>query len=946
MLFPRCAARPLLLMCLAWGVATGCGDTGGKNALAKVEDAGTLIDTGSGSDDAASDGAVAPPDAAAPVPADAAVAPDAAAPDLGAAPQDAGPPPLGPDALVVPVPPEVASVETTIGVPSTLAGVAERVTCAALDRDGAAMPDVETTFEVRPQVGWQGGDSPTEIVGILAGTYSVTCAAPNAGLRDATPARWDVFPGAPASVVARVDRARVNAGDLVSVTCEATDAQGNVLPADDAVVDATPGAAGNVVEGRRITFTQVGRYQVACTLPGVVSAASAEVVVEPALPATLLAALSPEAPVYQPGMVVTFRPIIEDVYGNRIEDVGLVYSSAPLLPGFGEGRFHLDREGRFHVGVCTVGPTATGADLCAEADLLVDAGGPAIRCTSPQPGSMLVRGGPIQLEGDVGDSAGVQRLTVDGRVVPVDAAGHFSTQVNPAWGLNIHDVVATDAVGNESSIFCAYFTSERYHPENTALPDALQLGLTQGAIDDGPPSRPILSLTDLLRSVINSQGLIDTIDASLRAQNPVVPNECRERVLGVCLLSAGAEYRGLRIRGPNTMASTLLDGGLRVRGRINGLELDVKLLGTLGNTGTLFADYIGVDLTFDIGLVNGRPQIGLRQVDAIDVGPMSSNFDGFITGTLLDLIFGAFEGTVRNTVAGALRDYLQNQVDALLTGVLSGVDVASFNAALALPALGGGPPVNAQIGFGLDALVATPQLLRLGIATLVTGPAREAADSLGVPLPPGDVGVVLHPNGTAGASVAIGFVNQVLHTLWRGGMFRIDDGGGLAGNLPDGAALTLRVALPPAAIGTGADNGIRLFLGPVTGSLLYPGIFDEPLQIQLAATATAAVSLVNGNEIRFGGDAGIQVERLALMVDGVVLTPQTRATLEQLFTRVVQSLLDQSLSGALPTLPVPDFALPDSLSMYGVPAGTRLGLRQLRLSGTPSHWLVDGVFGE
>jgi hypothetical protein len=63
-------------------------------------------------------------------------------------------------------------------------------------------------------------------------------------------------------------------------------------------------------------------------------------------------------------------------------------------------------------------------------------------------------------------------------------------------------------------------------------------------------------------------------------------------------------------------------------------------------------------------------------------------------------------------------------------------------------------------------------------------------------------------------------------------------------------------------------------------------------------------------------------------------------------TRVVQGLLDTALSGALPTLPVPDFALPSSLEQYGVPPGTRLGLRGLNLSGTPSHWLVDGEFGQ
>ena len=70
------------------------------------------------------------------------------------------------------------------------------------------------------------------------------------------------------------------------------------------------------------------------------------------------------------------------------------------------------------------------------------------------------------------------------------------------------------------------------------------------------------------------------------------------------------------------------------------------------------------------------------------------------------------------------------------------------------------------------------------------------------------------------------------------------------------------------------------------------------------------------------------------------------ATLEALFRNIVQSLLDTSLSGALPSMPVPDFALPDSLATFGIAPGTRLGVRNLQLDGTPSHWLVDGVFSE
>jgi hypothetical protein len=192
----------------------------------------------------------------------------------------------------------------------------------------------------------------------------------------------------------------------------------------------------------------------------------------------------------------------------------------------------------------------------------------------------------------------------------------------------------------------------------------------------------------------------------------------------------------------------------------------------------------------------------------------------------------------------------------------------------------------------------------------------------------------------------VGLVNQLLVAAWRGGAFDVSDPEALAGALGAGAALTLSLANPPAAIGENGPAALRLDFGPALVALRVPGVFDDPIHLELAATARAAVSLGEGATLTFGGAEGITVERLALKSPDLPLSAQARATLERLMTRVVQGLLDTALSGALPTLPVPDFALPSSLEQYGVPPGTRLGLRGLNLSGTPSHWLVDGEFGQ
>ena len=132
------------------------------------------------------------------------------------------------------------------------------------------------------------------------------------------------------------------------------------------------------------------------------------------------------------------------------------------------------------------------------------------------------------------------------------------------WGLNVHDIIASDGE-NETSTFCAYYAADRFAVPNLPMLDSLQLRLGQGAVDDGAPDAPLQSLGDALRRVINSQGLTDTVDRAAAAQNPIVPNECRARVLGICLFRLGVEYRGYENRGPNQFTLSLVDNGFRVR---------------------------------------------------------------------------------------------------------------------------------------------------------------------------------------------------------------------------------------------------------------------------------------------------------------------------------------------------------------------------------------------
>jgi hypothetical protein len=940
-------ASAALVLGLALGLA-GCGDDGKKG--------GADEDPGGG--DAAAGGASgesSEPDAAVEAPApDAEVEdpePDAAAPEPDAALRgDAAPP--EPDAA--PPEPVVVEVETILGVPTTTAGLANRVTCEARDEMGEPVAGVRTFFEVRPGEGWRRveGDR-SAVLGERAGFYEITCTAPNLGLRDETPHRWDVVPGDAARVDVEVDPRVVTAGGRARAACFAADAYDNPIPAGGARIEVSPAGGGAEVDGLFVDFTRAGRYRVDCEVDGVRSERGARVDVLPAVASNIAVAVFPERPVYDVGEVVQLVATVTDRFGNRVQSAPVAFTGDPPIPPFGDGRYRPDAEGRYTLTATVGGPTFDGVPLSASAEILVDAGGPAIACERPAPGEMLVvelPGGALELSGRVNDVAGVAGLTIDGEDVEVQADGSFATQVSPTWGLNTHDIVATDAVGNQNSTFCSYFAAGAYLPEDAPLDDGVALALTQGAVDDGAPSMPLRSLVDLLRMVIDSPGLIETLDATLRAQNPVLPNECRQSLpLVGCILRAGAEYRGMRVGGPNPMSGELIDGGIRFAARISNVALDVKLLGTVTNSGTITAEWIDVGLTFDIGLRDGQPDVTLRAVDRLAVGGLDSDFDGVITGFILELVFSAFEGTIRNELVNALRGFLVDNIDEVLSGVLSGLDISALSAQLEIPSLSGGDPIPLDVGFGLTTIDTNAQRFLVGLGTTVGGPVVEAGRSAGVPLPPGPVLLEPTPEGTIGASVSMALLNQLLHQLWRAGLFRIDDVGGLLGDLPEGTSVGLRVLLPPAVIGTGDGASLRLFFGPATGEVLIPDLFATPLQGRLTAEATTSVALVDGTTIQFGdpeAEAPVVIERLSFVVEGAAIDAQSREAIERLLTRVLQVVINQALNDALPALPIPDFALPDSLNEFGVPMGTRLGLRSAALGGTEGHWVVDGEFGE
>jgi len=699
--------------------------------------------------------------------------------------------------------------------------------------------------------------------------------------------------------------------------------------------------------GNEYRIDGAGTFAVSCASPGVEEMPSAALQVRPGLPASLSLSLFPERAVYRVGSVVEIVAQATDIVGNPVAGDLLEFFTEPELPSFGDGRFRLEQEGLYTLGVRVNGETWEERELEQTLTILVDYGGPGVNCVFPEMGQRieLPAGGAHRISGTVADIAGVQSLLVDGVPVDMDGEGRWQADVPVRWGLNVHDIIASDGE-NETSTFCAYYAADRFAAPNLPMLDTLQLRLSQDAFDDGGPDAPLRSLGDALRRVINSQGLTDTVDRAASAQNPIVPNECRARVLGICLFRLGVEYQGYENAGPNQLELTLVDGGFRVRVSLREQRVRAQLRGTLGNRARIRAQHLTFDMTFDAGLRNnGQPNIRLRQLNEVSVGDLDADFSGFF-GWLISLVFEAFEGLVRDTIVDTLRDFLRDNVDRVLTDLLGNVDIGDLSRGFDIPSLTGGQDIRLVINAALSNLDFSPAALSVGVRTQVDGPIALGDRGPGVPLLPNEENVVVPEDRRAGAAVKLGILNQVMYRLWRAGYFEAEGGGlvaSLAGDLPAGTEVFLRFGQPPWVSGVDGESTVRVSVGPLSVGFLHPEFFVEPVRVRVATVIEATLRLIGEREISF---EDVSIDEFHLSLAGAEMPDQARQVIEQTVRRVLQGTINRALNDGLPVIPLPDFMIPDSLAEFDLPAGRTLGLREPVLNGTMAAWFLIGNFGE
>ncbi len=813
--------------------------------------------------------------------------------------------------------------------------------CLAIDDLGEAELLPPGTFEVRfsPDAAAVAG-ADGSVLAQRATTLQVWCQAPNLALIDETPASVRVLPGEPAIVETQVESYALLAGDTLLVSCRAYDRYRNP-------VDVTPGVRALPSDGGSagaggFVFTRAGIYQVGCELAGAAPDLVA-IEVRPGAPVALTIGRVPDENVYGLGAVVQIAARAVDKYDNPVPSARVTLHSEPSVEALGQSRLRFDQEGTFTV----VATLADHPTITASIAITVNGVGPNIVCGAAdatlRDGAMvrIPAGGRLTFQGSVADANGVRAVEVNGTPVVMDVDGRFAVPLDVRFGMNFVDIVAVDGFGAESTRVCSFLASNRFHPPADLLPGAVTLSLAQAAIDDRNPSGPINSLNDLLHTAVNAPALRAALHQALIAENPVKPSSCDQKVLGLCVFKTEIIYLDSELRGPHSTELSLISSGVHARLVLNDVRLKLRVNGTLSSTGWANFSRIIVDADFDARLISGRPSIQVRRESVnVAVEGISTDFGG-VSGFFLDIVLSIAKGTLRDAVRNLVRDWVRDNFNQILDGVLGGLDIASLGSSFKIPSLDGSKDLTVGFGLGFSSLDVTTQRMRFGIGTRFTSATALAIPSLGVAIPDGGTLRERDGNTPAELAVQVGVFNQALHALWRAGLFEGNLAGAIGGGKAvDGLQIIVSAQLPPVAH-LRADGMTELGLGALRLSLVYPGLWDEPIALSLGARAVMRARL-SGEDLSF---SDLVVEELVFSADSTPLDRESRDVLTDVLLSLVQSLVGASLNDAIPALPIPSFTLPSSLTGFGLPAGARLGLKDRSLDMRPPHFVLRSGFG-
>ena len=615
------------------------------------------------------------------------------------------------------------AIETFLDTHIAPAGTPVKVGCDVYDGFGNPIEDAEASHVVAGNAILVGPSLGGDFVvrGTEIGDFEIACGL--SGTVDATPELLTITVGQPGASQTSVDVDEILPNEIVTVSCEVTDAFGNPLDGvtTSFVVVAADGTSAldagvNIADG---TFTaeKAGVYYVFCQIPGMQAGdeTPATVNIKSGLPCTWVVDIIVEDCYWQ-GRRLPANFIVFDRFGNVVEDAIVEMSATPATGVVNDapGSWVFTAEGDFILSFTLVG-TVDGqcvgepgfAATPEIVDIRVDSVGPVFDI-NPVRAEMMAAGTAfdqtVTLSGSLTDAtstivsaslAGVD-LGADGTVGSIP----ISVGQTSRWGLSIVDGAARDECGNRTILAQSYLrsgdtTSTGYLAAATSpntearVSKGILAQLNQELIDDN--DNLMDDLASIGEAVLLSMDFDDLVDPGYVFASSGYGSSCG-------WFDFDSKYRVRRpdssppsivVEGPYITQLRAVDGGLQIAVHVGdsspgrGFEFPLELwtrqctgvsgLGlTISSSGTAYANSIDLTANLGVTLSGGAPNVSVSSVsiDASDLG-VDMDCPNWIDW-LCDWLVDTLVGLLANMIENAIEDAVAAQIPPLVGDLLAG----------------------------------------------------------------------------------------------------------------------------------------------------------------------------------------------------------------------------------------------------------------------------------
>lgn len=724
----------------------------------------------------------------------------------------------------------------------------------------------------------------------------------------------EITAGPPASLRIWPELPLLEAGDSMLVHSAVEDQYGNAVEAELSF-DSAPSAEWHDAE---ISPTESGPYVVTGQIVGTSITDDATFTVLPSVPVSLDISLSSYDVEKGQGVIVT--SVMLDAFGNAVTDVPVDLVTDPSDGTAAWADFvRFEDEGIYIVEASVLEWGLSAAD----GPVLVDSTGPAIRVVTPARGAEIDQdlGPTVTVTGSVTDAwTGVTALSINGQAQSLGAGGLFTLALNPEFGLNTIEIVATDGDGNTSDHVQTFLWGD-FLPMGDENPDGILARLNEEAID---------TIEDFAESFFDPQALVAGIinqplwSNSQQTCINIWPfgNQC------VTWWSLNAGVTGVTL-GDIEIDLDAQSGYLDFFASISPFSVSIGLWGEI-----LFIGDVNVGGTASANAAEIWSDVSLWVDSNHDIQVALSNTDVALPGFNLSIYGAGFVGDLLSAVLGWLSPLLQVAFEAVLPPVIE-----SQLPGLVADALG-----DLAIATDLDLMGATiglealPQVITIDPNGMTVTLTTIVEATLAGTVPP-SLGAVRRtaygtpsfaPTPAFDISMADNFINQLLHSVWQGGVMNFSLAGAdlgldlsqVSSIVPISEISLQTLPLLPPVVGPAASGQLELALGDMLVNVYGDpgGVNGLMMQLAVSLTTDATLSIDADETIQFS--VGTPVVRMEYVtsdwaeVDGEIVEDLMDSVIELVIPMLMDTL---SGIGGIPIPELPGFAL-DNPGIWREPA--------------------------